>query len=79
MTLDAYRKSCWPNYNPYYGVDADGVTAELRHLDYLNCIWQEGPYEFLNLNGTDLARLERRKRCLTGVPLGQLNLRAIFV
>jgi hypothetical protein len=74
MTLAEYRKSCWPKYNPYYGVDADGVTAELRHLDYLNCVWGNGPYEVH-------ARYFRKRlrNQFPGVPLGQLNLKAIFV
>jgi hypothetical protein len=69
MTLEEYRKSCWPNYNPYYG-----VHKEAHHLEYLNCCWDEGPYEaqakyFRN-------RLRNR---FPGVPLGQLNLKAIFI
>lgn len=65
MTLDEYRKSCWPNYNPYHGED-----KEARHLDYLNCCWSEGPYE---------AQRKHFRNRFPGVPLGQLNLNAIFV
>lgn len=69
MTLAEYRKSCWPKYNPFYG-----RHKESFHLIYLNCVWGEGPYEAQRKYFVSFYRVR-----FPGVPLGQLNLKAIFV
>ena len=37
MNLEVYRKSCWPKYNPFGGIDRDVI-----HLNYLNSVWRPG-------------------------------------